>query len=800
MLRRWAPLAVLIFIAGFSFCFDQESFAEVDGSKGGTIVVTIEIRGNHRIETATIRSRLKTKEGSPLSADVIRDDIKSLYQLGFFSDVRVDSEPVEGGVKLIYLVAERPYVSDIGFVGNVEIMTDKLKEKITIKPKSFLDDVLVKENAERLRQYYDEEGYYNTIVIPVLRMQGDKVALTYYIKEGAKATVKKIQFDGNRAFQPKTLKENIDTQEYSVWTSWLTSTGYYKKEMLNEDVDKLKDYYMNNGYLQVQVGTPQIRFKEDRYQTLVAYPILHGEIDYPYEFHAVRASLTFPLIEGDQFQVRTITVNGHRVFTTDRLREALKLKEGDLFRRNVLREGVAAIHDLYGEKGYLYANVIPQYTTDPATKTVNLALDIAEDNPMQIRQIMITGNDKTRDKVIRRELRLNEQELVETRLLRRSFQRINNLNFFDSVEIVPDRVGSGEVDLQVRVKEKSTGAFSIGGGYSSVDRVVGMADITQGNLFGRGELLRGRAEFGQRRNTYSLTFREPYLLDHPVSGTVDLFNQTRDFNSYKERRIGGDLVLGKSFTEYVSGSLSYTIETLTIFDVQKDNPDTPETETSAPRLVIDQIDNQKGKKSATSSLGATIARDTRDFYFDPKEGGRTALTVEYAGTFLGGDNDYVKSVLDLSRFFPIRWDTVFSLHGRFGYAQGIAGKDLPIGERFYVGGINTVRGFNFGKAGPIDEDTGEIIGGNKEVIFNAEYLVPLVPEAKIKAVFFFDAGRAFDDSEPVPLNNLRLRYGAGMGIRWVSPIGPLRLEWGYNLKPRENERHSNVDFTIGTLF
>ncbi|MBI3610849.1 MAG: outer membrane protein assembly factor BamA [Nitrospirae bacterium] len=787
MLRQGMPLVVLIFILSCSSYLDQESFGGVEERKGAEAIVSIEIRGNSRIESSTIRARIKTKEGGPFSADLIRDDIQSLYQLGFFLDVRVDSEPVEGGLRLIYHVTERPFVIETNFVGNVEILTDKLKEKITIKPQGFLDDVQVKENAERLRQYYDEEGYYNTTVVPVLKMLGDKVAVTFYIKEGAKATVKKIRFDGSKAFEPKTLRKNIDTQEYSVLTSWLTNTGYYKKEALNEDVDKLKDYYLNNGYLQVQVGTPMVQFKEDRGQTVVPYPILHGEIDYPYEFHAVRATLTFPLIEGDQFRFRTITVKGHRVFSTAALREALKLKEGDLFQRNVLRQGVAAIHDLYGEKGYLYAAIIPQYTSDPATKTVDLVLDITEDNPMRVHQITIAGNDKTRDKVIRREVRLNEQELVNTKLLRRSFQRINNLNFFDSVEIVPERVGSDAVDLQVRVKEKSTGAFSVGGGYSSVDRLVGMADITQGNLFGRGELLRGRAEFGKRRNTYSLTFREPYLLDHPVSGTVDLFNQTRDFNSYKERRIGGDLVLGKSFSEYVSGSLSYTLETLDLFGVNA---------VTAPRLIQGQIQD-RGNKTVTSSLSATIARDTRDFYFDPKEGVRTALTVEYAGTVLGGDNNFVKTILDASRFFPLYWDTVFSLHGRLGYAHGVAGTDLPIGERFYVGGINTVRGFKFGTAGPVDSNN-EIIGGNKELILNAEYLVPLVPEAKIKGVFFFDAGKAFDDREQIRLNELR--YGTGMGIRWISPIGPLRLEWGYNLRHKDGERASNVDFTIGTLF
>ncbi|MBI3597205.1 MAG: outer membrane protein assembly factor BamA [Nitrospirae bacterium] len=783
MLRRWAPFAVMIFIWGFNLYLDQASLGQVEPPKEEKTVVAIEIRGNSRIETSTIRSRIKTKEGSPFSADLIREDINSLYQLGFFGDVRVDSEPVEGGVKVIYQVAERPYVTETNFVGNVEILTDKLKEKITIKPMSFLDDAQVKENAEKLRQYYDEEGYYNTIVIPVLKRQGDKVALTFYIKEGAKATVKKIDFEGNKAFPRKTLQKNIDTQEYSLLTSWLTNSGYYKKDALNEDTDKLKDYYLNNGYLQIQVGTPSVKFKEDRSQTVVTYPILHGEIDYPYEFHTVRASIEFPLIEGEQFRIRTITLNGNHVYTTDRLREALKLKEGDIFRKNVLRDGVAAIHDIYGGKGYLYATVIPQYTTNPAMRTVDLTLDVTEDNPMRIRQITISGNDKTRDKVIRREMRLDEQELVDTRLLRRSFQRINNLNFFDSVEIVPQRVSPDQVDLHVQVKEKSTGSFSIGGGYSSVDRLVGMADITQGNLFGKGELLRGRAEFGKITNSYSLTYREPYLFDRPVSGTVDLFNQKRDFSSYTEKTVGGDVVLGKSFTEYVSGSVNYTLEKLNITHLTSDAPV--------------RIQQQAGK-SVTGSIGSTIARDTRDFYFDPKEGSRTALTVQFANTYLGGNNNFIKTILDEGQFFPFYWDTVFSLHGRFGSADGMDGTPLPIPERFYVGGINTVRGFKFGRAGPVDLTTNEVLGGNKELIFNAEYIFPLVPEAKVKGVLFYDYGKAFDDDKSIRIS--QLRSGTGFELRWISPIGPLRLEWGYNIHPQSNEPHTVVEFTIGTLF
>jgi len=783
MLRRWAPLAVLIFIWGSNLWVDQTSSGQDEPPKEEKKVVAIEIRGNSRIETSTIRSRIKTKEGSPFSAELIREDINALYQLGFFLDVRVDSEPVEGGVKVIYQVAERPYVTETNFVGNVEILTDKLKEKITIKPMSFLDDAQVKENAEKIRQYYDEEGYYNTIVIPVLKKKEDKVSLTFYIKEGAKATVKKIDFEGNKTFPRTTLQKNIDTQEYSFLTSWLTSSGYYKKDALNEDMDKLKDYYLNNGYLQIQVGNPSVKFKEDRSQTVVTYPILHGEIDYPYEFHTVRASIEFPLVEGEQFNVRTITLHGNHVYTTDRLREALKLKEGDIFRKNVLRDGVAAIHDLYGEKGYLYATVIPQYTSNPTTRTVELTLEITEDNPMRIRQITISGNDKTRDKVIRREMRVDEQELVDTKLLRRSFQRINNLNFFDSVEIVPQRVSPDQVDLNVQVKEKSTGSFSIGGGYSSVDRLVGMVDITQGNLFGKGELLRARAEFGKITNSYSLTYKEPYLFDHPVSGTVDLFNQRRDYDTYTEKTVGGDLVFGKNFTEYVSGSMNYTLESLYITKLTSNAPV--------------RIQEQAGK-SITGSIGGTLARDTRDFYFDPKEGSRSAVSVQFANTALGGNNNFIKAILDQGNFFPFYWDTVFSLHARYGSADGYNGTALPIPERFYVGGINTVRGFKYGKAGPVDPATNEVLGGNKELIFNAEYIFPLVPEAKVKGVLFYDAGRGFDDNERIQISALRL--GTGFELRWISPIGPLRLEWGYNIHPQGTESHSVVEFTIGTLF
>ena len=781
MLSRSGSLAILILTVSWFHSLGCVTHAWAQ--EGEIKIKQIEIMGNKRIETQAIQAKIKTRVEDPFRPEGLREDLKAIYQMGYFRDVRTETESLPDGIKVIFVVEERPTLVAIEYAGNEEIMVDKLIQQVALRTQTFVDDLQIKDSAEQIRRYYEQEGYYQTVVIPVFKNLGDdKVSLTFYIKEGLRARIRKLAFDDRKAISRRKLVKGIETRQYSPLTSWFTSAGYYKKEVLNLDVERIRELYLNKGYLQVQVGSPVVEFQEDRTPVKVPFPVADGELDYPYEFREVSAAIRIPLIEGDPFQIRKIGVAGNTVFETSALMSALKLKEGELFRRDQLQEGVAAIHDLYGEKGFLYATVVPEFSAHPEDRTVDLLLQITEDHQMRIRQIYITGNDKTRDKVIRREIRLDEQEMVNTRLLRRSFQRINNLNFFDSIEITPQRVSDDEVDLSVQVLEKSTGALSVGGGYSSVDGLVSLAEVTQGNLFGRGQLLRGRGEFGKRRTTYSLTFREPYLLDKPISGTVDAFNQERNFDTYKEHRIGGDLVLGKAFTEYVNGSLSYTLESLRIFEVSE----------SAPS----QIAEQEGK-TVTSSLGATLARDTRDFFFDPREGTRTALSVEYAGTFLGGDNDYVKTILDVSRFFPLKWDMVFSLHGRFGYAVGIEGDELPLGERFFVGGMNTVRGFKFGTAGPLSEE-GEILGGNKELIVNVEYLVPLVPEARIKGVFFFDAGRAFDDDEPVRLSELR--YGAGFGMRWISPIGPLRLEWGYNLDPEPGERASQLEFSIGTLF
>jgi outer membrane protein insertion porin family len=496
--------------------------------------------------------------------------------------------------------------------------------------------------------------------------------------------------------------------------------------------------------------------------------------------------VVFPIVEGERYTVDRIRVSGHSIFATDELTQGLALREGDIFRRNLLRQDVTTLTDRYGERGYAFVDIRPQFDPHPDTRRIDLTYDVREGRPVTVRTITIEGNEITYDKVIRRELRVAEQELVNTKALKRSFQRINNLNFFENVEILPNPIGDERMDILVRVKEKPTGTFSIGGGYSSVDGPIFQSDVTQGNLFGRGQLLRARVEKSTRRTTnYTLTFREPYLLDRPVSGTIDLFSQERNFTTYKDSRTGGSLSLNKAFGEYVSAGLSYTRETTKVFDLS--------TTVAAPAAVTSAA--ALGKVT-TSSIGVSVARDTRDFAFDPKEGQRHSLSLEYAGGILQGDNRFYRVVSDHSAFFPVIWDMVFSLHLRLGY---LGGAQIPFTERFVVGGINTVRGFDFGRAGPVDPSTGDVIGGNKELIFNAEYLFPLVTEAKMKGVIFFDAGRGFDLNERLRIGDLR--YSAGFGIRMLLPIGPIRLEWGYNLDPQAGEKSGFFpEFTIGSVF
>ena len=764
----------ILLLGGLIWAFGpRDGLAQETGQR----ISAITVQGNKRIEVPAIRTRLTLKEGERLTAERIREQIRALYQMGYFEDVRVETEPRAGGVAVIFVVTEKPFVTEILFDGNDNLAAEKLTEKLTVRPQSFLDQKQIKDSVERLRQLYEEEGYFSARLMPIIKSLGEeRKSLTFFIVEGPKARIKTVAFDVANAIPAKKLKKILVTREYFWLTSWFDDSGVYKKEELDNDVERIRQIYFDEGYLDVNLGKPTVDLSPDR------------------KWFTVR----FSIVEGPQFRFSRIGYKGQTIFSEAELRTGSKLKDGDIVRMAEVREDITRATDLFGSKGYAFSDINPVIQPDPESKTAMVTFDVKEGALIRVRNINISGNDKTRDKVIRRELRVNEAELIDTAAMKLSFKRLNNMNYFETVEIIPKQIDPGAVDLDIKVKEKSTGTFSVGGGFSSLDKLGLVADVTEGNLFGRGQLLKVRGQFGQRRTSGVITFREPYLFDDALSAQVDIFARQTFFTSYFESRRGADLVFGKWFSEILNGSATYLLES-----VEYSNDLANElflggggvTNTLASDLPL-LIQQQLGK-TTTSAVILGVARDTRDFFVDPKSGAVHRLTLQFAGGPLGGSNDFYKVSGDTSWYFPMAWDTVFNPRARVGFAHSYtAGSRLPVGDRYFVGGIQTVRGFQFGQAGPVASDQSPL-GGPKQLIFNLDYIFPVSTEFKIKGVLFFDYGKAFNDGEAW---NLDLRPATGIEGRWISPFGPLRLAYGLNLDRRTGEQSGVFEFSVGSLF
>lgn len=697
--------------------------------------------------------------GNPFSKNTVQQDIKKLYRIGYFDDVRVEIESFEGGVKLIFIFIEKPTIVSLDFQGNEEYETKDLKDKITISPGAIANFTLISDNAGKIISYYHSEGYWLVKVVPVIReISEDAVALTYQIEEGSKVTIKSVEIEGNRSIPFKDIKKVMKTRKWWLF-SFITGSGTYEKEQIKEDLERIKALYHNHGFIYVAVSEPEITLSPDK----------------------KKMSIKISVSEGDQYKVGELEVEGNTVFSRDEIFEHITLESGQIFDRSALRKDIDNVIDMYMNRGYARADINPIVDVNTERKTANITLSIKEGGIYRIGRIDITGNTKTRDKVVRREIRLDEGDIFNKKLLKRSYQRINNLNYFESVDLAPfPRVEEKLVDLDVKVKEKLTGMLSFGGGYSSVDKFMVMGEVTQTNLFGKGYHLKVRADFSARRSNYRVSLINPWFMDRPVSASISVYNDEIDFPDYDKKATGGSIGFGKELSEYVGGRIVYTLEKVEIFDVDSD----------ASSLIRDQ----QGEK-VTSSISPSIWRDTRDNYLDTTRGSRNALYTTVAG--LGGDNYFVKALVDSGWYFPLFWDITFSTRGRLGYGTGFAGEELPIYERFYVGGINTIRGLGFGEGGPRN-DEGEKIGGDYEAITNFELIFPLIKDIKLKGVVFFDYGGAFDKDDKLSFNDMRRT--AGFGARWLSPFGPIRLEWGFNLDPRSDEGGDKVEFSLGGVF
>lgn len=722
------------------------------------IVTSIEVKGLRRIEEGSIRVRISQKIGEQLSAEKTSDDIKAINKMGYFDDVRVEIAPFEGGIKLIYTVKEKPTIVSLEFSGNKEFDDDKLKEKTTITAGAIADYALITENAAKIRSLYYDDGYYLVQVVPVLKTVNEgEVNLVYLINEGKKVKIKDIVFVGNKALSERELKKVMANKEYFFLKFW---GGYFKKDELKIDMDRIKDLYYKRGFIKAVIQEPKVEISEDKKDI----------------------TITVTISEGSQYKVSSVDIKGNTAFETKELLELIKLKPGQIFNKDVVAKDIKALTDKYTNNGYALASVFPDILPDEQTNETPVIYTIEEGSKYTINRINISGNTKTRDKVIRREMRLDEGDIFSAEKIKRSEERIKNLQFFETVDITQKPNAEDlSVDLDVKVKEKPTGFLTVGGGYSSVDKLVVMADITQGNLLGSGYMLKLKGELGAKSSFYEISFRDPYFMDKPISMTTGIYRSYRDYDNYDRKSIGAHISFGRQFWEYWSASIGYAIDYSTVYNVRPDSS----------QYVLEQAG-----KNITSSIGYSVWRDTRDNYLDPTKGTSIGLYGTFAG--LGGNTAFMRENFDAGWWRPVGEDYgTFHLRARLGHVMGIFGRTLPLYEKYYVGGLNTVRGLGYGDGGPKDPQNNEPIGGTSQIIFNAEYIFPIVEELRFKGVVFFDMGRAYGDGEGFLSD---MRRTTGFGFRWISPIGPLRIEWGKNLAPKYGEASSKWDFTIGAPF
>lgn len=749
--------------------------ARAEGDKVADVVV----RGNRRIESSAILNAVATKVGDSLDNDRTDADIRAIFKLGQFRDVQVSTEQGSKGLVLVYSVIEKPIIREVRFEGNKELKQDKLLEGLQLRRNAVFAQKDLDAAVAKLKKQYQDEGYYLVEIQPQVEQRSTtEYVVTLQIIEGKKIRISTINFEGTSAFSPRKLRGVMETKE-EWFMSWLTGAGTYKEEVLRNDALLLADHYMNNGYINVKVGEPKVKLSEDR------------------ESLEVLVSVT----EGDQYRIGSISFSGDILYPEKEIREKLKTEVGEVFSRADLRADIGTLTDLTADKGYAFNNVNPQTKQDQEKKLLDLTLDVEKGELVYIERISISGNSKTRDKVARRELRLLEGELYSATGFKRSKQNLMNTGYFEEANVASAKgSSSNKLNINVDLKEKATGAFTIGGGYSSIDGMIFQGSVSQSNFLGLGLKANASASIGGSSNTYSVGLTDPYFLDSKWTLGADIYRSERDWDDYSVRRTGGDIKAGYPLSDFLGTFFMYKYEVKDIYDVV--NPAILQNPTIYPSL-------QPGQ-TTTSSIYASITHNNTDFRFDPSSGMVNSLAIEYAG--LGGDNKYVREIVDNTFYYPLWWKFVISTKLVLGAVQK-AGAEIPMDEKFYLGGIGTLRGYEGRSVSPYRytnytyTDSNNVtqtsvvrvdVGGEKQMFGNVELKFPLLPEFGVKGVAFFDYGNSWTGGLKPP--SLLMSYGAG--IRWASPMGPLRLEYGIPINPRPgiDDTSGRFEFAIGSMF
>lgn len=731
-------------------------------------VKDIRVEGLQRTEPGTIFSYLPVKVGETMTEEKAQQAIRSLFATGFFRDVRLE---VERDV-LVVLVEERPAIAQIDFSGIKEFEPETLRRsfrELGLSESRIFDRALLEQAEQELKRQYLSRGLYGVDVqTTVTPLERNRVGINFAVREGDIAKIRGINIVGASAFNEKDLLDEFVLRTPG-WITWYTKHDQYSRQKLAGDLESLRSFYQNRGYLDFNVDSTQVSITPDKKDIYI----------------------TVNITEGEKYIVSDVKLAGQLLLPEDELGKLVRLKQGDVFARDKLSQTTKAIADRLGNDGYAFANAnaVPQIDKDK--REVAFTIFVDPGRRVYVRRINIAGNTKTRDEVVRREMRQLEGGYYDASKIQLSKQRVDRTTYFKdvNVETVPVAGLTDQVDVNITVEEKPTGALLLGAGFSTVEKVILSGSISQGNVFGSGKFLSTQVQTGKINRVYSLSYTDPYYTVDGVSRGFDLYKRDTDASAltigpYKTKTIGGGVRWSFPLAERDSISFGLNAENVNL-----------ETFPTSPRNYITFI-NAFGKKYTYGSASAGWARDSRDSLILPRQGSLQKLSGEVGV----GDLQYYRLGYQHQYFRPLSRTFTLFLNADLGFANGIGGRPLPFFKNYYAGGPGTVRGYNFSALGPQDV-LGNVLGGTRRVVGQAEILFPVPGAAQDKSLrlaVFLDGGQVFGEGEKIGLG--ALRYAAGLALSWNSPFGPLRLSIAQPLNATVTDRVQRLQFTFGTGF
>ena len=755
-LARIVPAILLLALAAGT--------ARTEGFK----VIAIDVQGTRRASPEAVRQAMSTRVGEELDLAKIRADVKAISAMGYFRDVAIDSEEAPGGIRLTVVLTEKPILGTVSIEGNKEVDQAALREALTVKERSLLQEDKIKESAGKLREVCQNQGYYDATVESVVTEEKDgSIRVTFRVTEGERLKIEKIEVSGNLYFPRKKILKAMETDEEGLF-SFISQSGVVKRDVLENDIRKIEAMYQNSGFLDSKVFDPQ--FRKGRKGLVLAIRVF----------------------EGRQYRVGEVRFSGESGVPEAAMRRTVKLKSGALYNREVLVGDLLALTTLVNDQGYAQALVSPGVEKRKDYPVADVTYRIDRGEKFRFGKVEVSGNTKTYDHVIRRRLEVSDGLTYSATKLKESKENLTRTSYFKDVKVTTaPSERKGEMDVKVEIQEAPTGTFSGGMGYSTMDGIFGVVQLSENNLLGRGWRATLASQFGSRRTNYTLDFTAPYFMDTDYSLLLNLYKSKIEYTQFEKDSSGGKIGTGVNLSRFVHASVLLGVDDTQIKAKDDERPS---------EVIRDEI--EKGTQT-TRSIFFNISRNTTNRFIDPSKGTVHTASIQYAGGPFGGDSQFLKYNLNAKSYFPVTDHTVFSMNFVWGHAISTDGGwnqgEVPLYERYFLGGPYSVRGFKARSISPVDPKTGDDIGGNKYLIGNFKYQIPLAPEAGFKGVLFVDAGNTWDQGK-WPFKSQGLWVGYGIGIRWYSPMGPMRFEYGWNLDRPPGDPAGVFEFTIGTAF